>query len=107
MAMLMNSGKNLHFFGIQRRGFVLDLSNCDIGLPRTVQVFERYWVDSVNRFIDLEEIWADASQRQLARSEWKYLNHTLWDEDVETYLRDFLNELVESVFKMIDVARIR
>jgi hypothetical protein len=87
-------------------GFVLDLSNCDIELPSTARVFERYWVDSVNRFVDSEKLLAAAPIRQLARSEWIYLNPTLWNKDVETQLRDFLNELVGRVFKMIDVVRI-
>lgn len=97
--------KNWVFTQCVRHGFILDLSSCDIGLRSAARVFELYWVDSVNRFVDSEKLWAPAPVNQLARSEWKYLDPALWNEEVETRLRNFLNELAGRVLKMVDLVR--
>jgi hypothetical protein len=85
-----------------RFGLLLDLSQCNLGLPSASRVFERYWVDSVSHFIDRERLWAPV--RQLARSEWNYIDVRAWSSDVENRLRDFMLERAARVLKMAAVA---
>ncbi|WP_437974429.1 hypothetical protein WMF11_38985 [Sorangium sp. So ce295] len=85
-----------------RFGILLDLSQCDLGLPSSARVFERYWIDSVNQFIDKERLWAPI--RQLARSEWNYIEASGWSAEVERRLRDFMHDRADRILKMAAVA---
>jgi hypothetical protein len=90
-----------------RRGFVLDLSNCDIGLPSAARVFERYWVDSIYQFTKGEGHWADSSVKQKLRSEWRYLNPEPWNASREKRFDEFLSKLAARIWEMAAVARER
>ncbi len=84
-----------------RRGFVFDLSNRRLGLPSTARVFERYWTESVNIFLQEHKLLASDPIRQLSRAEWRYLNPSSWNETVDSKLETYLNALAERIVNMV------
>ena len=98
-------GQKFEFNQFFQVGYVLDLSECKMGLVSTARVFERYWTEHINSFLEWQNLLADKSQ-QNKRAEWRTIDPSLWNHDVETLFHEYLIELDSRIMKMIDVGRL-
>jgi hypothetical protein len=81
------------------RGYVLDLSSRDtLNSYPLARIFERFWVEEVNRFLVASSLLSRPPQKQIARSEWRYLRTGALTTETTERLKNHL----ESVAKTID-----
>jgi hypothetical protein len=91
----------LVFFDCLVGGYVLDLSSVATEYC-AARVFERYWLEGINHFLDREKVLAP---EQLSRAEWRYLDPARWTSDVEDKLRAYVHTLGEQIVHMASHAR--
>lgn len=77
-------------------GHVLDLSRAD-GLP-AARIFERYWIEATNHFLASNGL---LEEKQIGRSEWRYLRPGVWAGDVPARFLTYLQEAAERVGSML------
>lgn len=88
-----------------RTGYVLDLTGAEDALAAPERVFEKYWTDAVNAFLDANRLLAVAGPRA-ATNGWRFLRAERWSPALQAEFRSYLADVSARVFAMIDVGRL-
>lgn len=87
-------------------GFCLDLSGVAGTIPRPARVFERYWTEAVNAFLEANGLLAEAPIKQLKRSEWRYLRRSEWTMPTQRRFAVYLHQVCAKLSEMARVGAV-
>lgn len=85
-----------------RSGFLLDLAGAEEAMAAPERLFERYWAEAVNAFLDANRLLAGSS----ARGDWRFLKTERWTSGMQSEFRSYLADVAARIFAMIDVGRL-
>jgi len=86
-------------------GYLLDLSELVQLVCAPARIFERYWTESVNVFLEENELLADPPVVQNGRAEWRYLQADRWTPRVNDALSEHLEGVAARILAMAHAGR--
>ena len=112
---LNNYQMHLHWLGDQgewnrvftscfRFAVVLDLSSHNLGFQSTARIFEQFWNQSVFTFLGAQSLLASPPIKQNNRSDWRYIDHQTWSDDIELNFIKFMKSRSDTIIRMITTA---
>jgi hypothetical protein len=85
-----------------RHAYLLDLTDAISAVGNPAPIFERYWVEAVERYLDASGLLS-RSARQKKRSEWRYVQTDRWTPTQQAAFREHLDGVARSIFEMARV----
>lgn len=85
-----------------KHAYLLDLTRAVSAVGAPAPIFERYWIEAVNRYLTASGMLSRSS-RQKKRSEWRHIETNRWTSSRQNKFRDHLEVIAQRIFEMARV----